>query len=152
MYAIESFGRDKPTLFKQNKKNFMASSVILHHDAITGTHTDRVDRGYTKIMHDVLGRNVYPLSYALKKEARLDGLVLNGRFEHCHEQFTSYFTSQKKKENFSQETRTLCKEHGLHFTQYFSKAHLIDDSAYILAVSNPTPHSSNSFTLRSQSE
>lgn len=51
----------------QNKKNFMATSVMLHHDAITGTHFDIVENNYNEIISNVFQENEERLSNALKQ-------------------------------------------------------------------------------------
>ena len=51
----------------QNKKNLMATSVMLHHDAITGTHFDIVENNYNEIISNVFQENEERLSNALKQ-------------------------------------------------------------------------------------
>jgi len=45
----------------------MATSVMLHHDAITGTHFDIVENNYNEIISNVFQENEERLSNALKQ-------------------------------------------------------------------------------------
>ena len=58
-YALTSFGKksDSEDIIKLMEDNFFGSSVLLHHDAITGTHFDVVGDSYVQIMREIFMKN-----------------------------------------------------------------------------------------------